>query len=380
MSIITDNFTFTSKDYDIKFSPLTEHKELQDSWKLLEQQSNTSFFLSWDWISTWLNLHPSPKSLFLLTISHKNQLVCIGIFTEKQLTRCKLFNYKCLILHECGDTLDNITTEFNSLLIHNKHQENITEALKDTFSSMLNHWDVISLPGLKNKTISTSIPAHSIIHSHKKPHYWVNLDDIRLSSKDYLSHLSKNTRSQIKQTNREYKRFGPIEVTLAKNIQEAKEYFDKLIKLHETHWKSKHINSSFLEPPVLEFHKQLINKCFIKGHIILAHVKAGTTDLGYLYNFSYNNQNYAYQSGIKPQKDNKLRPGLLMHRLLIEKLMNTNTQSYDFMAGEYRYKKSLSSHNANISWSFIMRQTPVNQALNYLNCYFTKNEKQATIK
>jgi len=366
------SFNFITENWEVEFSHLTNYSHLEESWSLLEEQADCDFFLSWDWICTWLNLHPSPEDLYLLSIKHHQEVICLGIFTERQLSRCKIFSYKSLLLHESGDQLDNITIEFNSLLIHSKHQKSITKLLKQVFSRLLEDRGLISFPGIKNKTIINSIPEDCIIHSADKPHYWVNLKDINASTDSYLSSLSKNTRSQITQSINKYKKNGPLKIQFAQNTDEAINYLDHLIELHQVYWQHKQKNSSFLEDSVIEFHKKLITRCFEKGSIILAHISAGETDLGYLYNFSYNKRIYAYQSGIELHQDNKYRPGLIAHTLLIEKLLNTEVEKYDFMAGEYRYKKSLSSHQENMKWLYMMKNTFINRTLNSLNCFFTK--------
>ena len=366
------SFNFVSENWEVDFSHLAEYSHLEKSWPLLEKHSDCDFFLSWDWIHTWLTLHPHPEDLYLLSIKHHTEVISLGIFTEHQLSRCKIFSFKSLLLHECGGQLDNITTEFNSILIHSKYQESITEPLKLTFSRLLNLEELISFPGTKNKTIINSVPEECITHSADKPHYWINLKDIRTSTNTYLSFLSKNTRSQITQSINKYKKIGPLEVKLAQNADEAINYLERLIKLHQQYWRHKQKSSSFLEESVIEFHKKLIINCFEKGHIILAHISAGKTDLGYLYNFSYNKRIYSYQSGIKLQQDNKYRPGLIAHTLLIEQLLDTDAEKYDFMAGEYRYKKSLSSHKENMTWLYFMKNTFLNRTLNSLNCFFTK--------
>lgn len=362
----------TLDNWDIQLGHFSTQENIKAAWVKLETESDCSFFLSWDWISTWLKQHSSKENLFLLEISKSKKIVCLGLFTEKTLKRCKLFNYKSLLLHEAGTPLDDITIEFNSLLIHREYQQQINTPIEALFTQILKQWDTISLPGLSSKIEINSAPKNAIIHPKSTPHYWVDLNKIRSSSQSYLSFLNKNTRSQIKQSHNRYKEQGPIEITLAKSKQEALEYFKNLTCLHKNYWKSKQKQSSFLQTQVIEFNETLINDHFDNNHILLARIRAGNIDIGYLYNFSYKGQVYAYQSGIEYNADNKFRPGLLSHKLLIDELLRSDARTYDFMAGEYRYKKSLSSHQGKLNWLFIMKSSIINKTLNRLNCYFSK--------
>lgn len=371
MKAIQSTIKITLEDWEIQLCRFSTQENLKPAWIQLEAESDCSFFLSWDWISTWLKQHTSPENLLILHISHNKNTIGLGLFTEKMLKRCKLFKYKSLLLHETGCTLDDITIEFNSLLVHRRYQQLIQNPLEMLFSEILKEWDTISLAGLTNKFLIKPALKHSIIHSNSKPHYWVDLERIRSSSQSYLSFLNKNTRSQIRQSYNNYNKLGPIEITLAQSKKEALDYFDNLLHLHTEYWKSKQKLSSFLQAQVLEFNKTLINDHFEKNHILLARIRAGNIDIGYLYNFSYNGHIYAYQSGIQYNTDNKFRPGLLSHKLLIDELLRSKAHSYDFMAGEYRYKKSLSSHQGELQWSFIMKNTLINKLLNRINCYLS---------
>jgi CelD/BcsL family acetyltransferase involved in cellulose biosynthesis len=72
-------------------------------------------------------------------------------------------------------------------------------------------------------------------------------------------------------------------------------------------------------------------------------VRIGSADraIGYLSNFRYRGQIYAYLSGFLYDADPKLKPGLVSHALCIETHLRGGAAIYDFMAGDNRYKASL---------------------------------------
>ena len=65
-----------------------------------------------------------------------------------------------------------------------------------------------------------------------------------------------------------------------------------------------------------------------------------------------------YQSGIAYEADNRLKPGLVCHAHAVAYNAAAGHRIYDFLGGEARYKKSLSTdaaHVRELTWSTIQR-------------------------
>lgn len=72
--------------------------------------------------------------------------------------------------------------------------------------------------------------------------------------------------------------------------------------------------------------------------------------IGVLLNFRHKKRVYAYQSGFHYSADNRLKPGLVCHVLAAQHAFNEGAQSYHFMAGESRYKRSLGNATERLVW------------------------------
>jgi CelD/BcsL family acetyltransferase involved in cellulose biosynthesis len=59
---------------------------------------------------------------------------------------------------------------------------------------------------------------------------------------------------------------------------------------------------------------------------------------------------YSYQSGFNYEEDNRLKPGLVSHRVAIEHCLAAGDAVYDFLAGDDRYKRSLGTHGGRLFW------------------------------
>jgi len=60
-----------------------------------------------------------------------------------------------------------------------------------------------------------------------------------------------------------------------------------------------------------------------------------------------------YQSGLRYEDDNRLKPGLIAHSLAIQHYLDGKASEYDFLAGErgrVQYKQSLGSCKRQLMW------------------------------
>lgn len=154
--------------------------------------------------------------------------------------------------------------------------------------------------------------------------------------------LSKNTRAQVRRSNKRLSdAYGKLSIEEASKEQ-ACDYFESLGKFHVKKWGSSPEGSGFNNPYFIAHHTHLITRFF--ENVSLVRVLAGGTVVGYSYNLVYENQIYFYCSGINYEfEDKKIKPGYTMHFLLMQFYKEKGFAWYDFLGGESRYKKSLSS-------------------------------------
>ena len=79
-------------------------------------------------------------------------------------------------------------------------------------------------------------------------------------------------------------------------------------------------------------------------------VSTNTQVIGILYNFIHKNKVYFYQSGFQYSDDNRLKPGLVTHFLAINLCLEQGLSEYDFLAGDSRYKASLTQDSRKLHW------------------------------
>jgi hypothetical protein len=100
-----------------------------------------------------------------------------------------------------------------------------------------------------------------------------------------------------------------------------------------------------------------MNEAHITSKTVVASLKIKEELAGCLYCFIDNNCAYFYLSAYKPIEDNRIKLGLSLHSLFIQWLIENRSdiKKYDFLAGEARYKKSLSSHQDDHSYIVVQK-------------------------
>jgi CelD/BcsL family acetyltransferase involved in cellulose biosynthesis len=94
---------------------------------------------------------------------------------------------------------------------------------------------------------------------------------------------------------------------------------------------------------------------FARNEVQYLRLRAGDTTFAYLYNFVCAGNAHFYLSGIDYSVGEQYRPGLLAHWLAIERNLSAGHHSYDFLAGDARYKRSLCTGQDRTVWLVLQR-------------------------
>lgn len=194
----------------------------------------------------------------------------------------------------------------------------------------------------------------------EQPSFHVDFDRVRTEhGGDYLAALSANTRQQLRRSRRlAEQQLGPLAIDRAVDTEQALGWFDATAPLHRARWAGPSGSpsaSGFDNPAFVAFHRRLIGLGFAEGMIDYLRVRAGDTPLAYLYNFVAGGRVQFYLSGVDHTIDPSMRPGLLAHWCAIEHALAKGGRAYDFLAGDARYKRSLSTGGGRTMWLALER-------------------------
>jgi CelD/BcsL family acetyltransferase involved in cellulose biosynthesis len=318
---------------------------LADQWRALEHRSDASFFLSWIWIGCLAaERFPNP---ILVEATEDGRTVALALFN-----RVRRWGLPVLYLHESGDPdLDCPYIEHNGVLTEAGRAAELTllclEAVAHRYRLVLSGIDDICLDSIRSVAGFTRM-------RRAQPAHFADLAKLREAGADYLATRSPNTRQQIRRSERYFADLadgGPVTITEAASVPEGLAMLESLAGLHQATWVSRGKPGAFAKPFFRRFHRALVEAGLPAGMIALQKVAIGDIIIGYLYNFRFRNQMLAYQSGLHYRNEvSAARPGLLAHAAAIREAALQNIEIYDFLAGDDRYKRSLSESSHTLSW------------------------------
>ena len=333
------------------YDPRTQRDQVDEIWARLCERAPHSFFLSPGWTALWLDTLPAGVDVFLFVAQAQGAPFAAGFFGAREVTRHGAFRIRQLSLnHTLDDDVDSLTLEYNGMLVDPSAKISLLQLI-DGLSARA--WDELLLPLLAvgdSPELSDDIAAAQFRVERKEiSSYFVDLDQVRERDMEFLALVSKNKRVQIRRSLKEYEKEGEVILESAGSTSEALAMLDELRELHQAEWQQRGLPGAFSIDYFNDFHRGLIERRFDSGEIQLLRVRAGANTVGVLYNFIYRGQVLFYQSGLAYREGNVYRPGLVSHHLAVRHNASLGHRSYDFLAGEGQYKKSLATGHATMT-------------------------------
>ncbi len=314
-------------------------------WRLLEAVANPSPFQTWTWIGCAAERFADP----LLIEAHDAEgRLGIALWNRRR----SWLAGDSLWLHESGDpALDAVFTEHNDPLLARRAPEGLLAAMlraalwpRDGRAPRL----VLSGVGAAARDAALQAGAIALPGPDRAAPY---VDFARVpSGVAYIEQLSRNTRQQLRRSDRAYAAQGPLRIERAADAGQAQSFLNALIVLHAATWAARGKPGAFATEPVRRFHRRLIGRG-APDEVELLRITAGGLVVGYLYNLVHGGWACAYQSGFDyPGAGPHEKPGLTCHHLAIEMHRARGGTSYDFLGGADRYKRSLSNTERVLHW------------------------------
>lgn len=315
-------------------------------WLQFEQPANGSFFTTWCWIGTWLKTLPAGIGLLLLLAFRNGEPAGVAIGTRRDITRHLFVRARQLHFNSTGDSaFDCIFIEHNDFAGEAGSLEDFIRWFAQTDCEI----DELILPGIDS--IAGARVEGCLQHLHKQPAF----SNKGLQAADGIGGgLSRNTRSQLARSMRQYEQAGELQIEEADSAATALEFFAALKELHVRSWTRRGKPHAFRHDYFETFHRALIREAFPNGNIQLLKISAGGVAIGYLYNFRHREKTYAYQSGFVNDSGD-LRPGYVSHALAMQHNAARGIVEYDFLAGANQLKRSLGKNEYAMEWKTIAK-------------------------
>lgn len=335
-----------------------EWNNIKPIWKRIFGESGASFFLSDDWVDTWLNvfgaeLHPE------ILIFHSNDEPVGACVLVHRLCWLKCIPLRRVYLNCAGENeSDGTAIEYNRLMCLPGHEQGVSSSLHQYLQQK--SWDELILSGIERQAGAQQLQDEAFrVQTDERSCLYIDLAALRNKDVTYESTLSANARQQIRRSIRLYEESaGPVSLQQAATQGEAFCFFNELIALHQKSWQAKGEAGAFSSAKFRKFHERLIERTFCENRVHLLRVVAGDQVIGVLYNFYYGGRVYFYQSGFMYQDDKRMKPGLVTHYFAINHYRALpDALEYDLLAGDSQYKRSLANSQRMLEWVVVQKPT-----------------------
>ncbi|MBF6619475.1 MAG: GNAT family N-acetyltransferase [Patulibacter sp.] len=172
---------------------------------------------------------------------------------------------------------------------------------------------------------------------------------------DLASVLASGPRRRLRASLRAFEARGALTIDWPEDAAGALAILDELVVLHQRRWTAAGESGSFASTRFLGFHRDLVAHLVPTGQAAVVRVRCGSETVACVYGLIDGDTLLFYQSGVADYDDNRLRPGLVAHAVFMDACRSRGLERYDFLAGDYRYKRELATGETTLHSCVVQR-------------------------
>lgn len=315
-----------------------EFQALDGDWnELLERSRADSFFLTWEWVSTWISCFSDGCQLRVIEARRRSDGLLLGIAPLAIYVRrwVSLQAWKELAFVGRGLSPDHL-----DFVMRSGHEERVGRALLDQVLAMRLDWDLLHLEGLVPSSVIVPLLEDMV------PRSGLHMDTvvcpyIRLRSDftAWLGSLAKRRRYRIRRNQLSLEQAFPeqIRVRRVTGSEDFESALPTLAQLHQEVRRAKGTSNVFRSPPFVRFHRQLGLWLLRRGRLRLYLLEIAGIDVAAVYCFRYRERVLFYATGYdRGYADYSPGVYLLLHA--IKESIAEHAEVFDFLRGDESYK------------------------------------------
>ncbi len=367
-----NSLSFSESQTDAQLQPLAlewypseESASILLQWQELEQELGSHTIMnSAAWVRTWLEHYGDLVPAQFVLGRRDGEIKAIALITDGIDQLDGPFRMRTKHLGTAGEPeSSSVCVEYNDILVAETDRDEfccrlLEEIVRDPT------WDEFRLDGFDSSAADRFI--HSIesgccrssststkhdIHIQQQASRYFDLAVARETSCEPISNLGKSTRKAIR---RALNALQPLEMDWAESMEEAESIFADMIRLHQQRWTNVGQPGVYDCTRFVNFHTAMLKQLFAERKVVLFRVRRQDQVIGCVQLFVNDSRLLLYQCGWAESLPN-ISPGLVVQYLCIEEALSRGFDAYDFLAGEMRYKQSLSTDQQTLSWVSIQR-------------------------
>ena len=287
-----------------------------------------------------------------MEVKSSEEVVALGLFCEQKHKRPLGFNVQTLHLNMTGsEQRDQIWPEYNGLLCMPEYKQLIYPQLLanlfqfhryiDEFDAgLVSREDLIEL-GREGFVFDTQVETKT---------YGLELPD---SSGHLALPFSSSLKNQLSRSKRLLQEQGSLEITFEFDRDKVQQKFNEMAGLHKQAWGQE---SGFHNHYFVDFHQRLIeSSCDIQP--MVASLAVNGNVIARNLNYQAGSTLCFYLGVAEKNTDNRIKSGLLLHAETVQAMQQWQCNKYDFLAGDYQYKKRMSNKVSDMCRTRIKRSS-----------------------
>jgi CelD/BcsL family acetyltransferase involved in cellulose biosynthesis len=315
---------------------LNKLPELEEVWKkILDLSKCKNLFLTYEWITVWLNHFWKDKPILFLLI--KNEKGPVGLAP-------------LLVDREKGVLVFPVNGHSYrpDLIFGGDHEEMLKilfSHLRDRFRRVnlclykveLNSFLVKILPHVAREC--RIVPVFKKISS--SPFLSISTD-----WQNFLKSKSKHFREEQKRKVNKMAKTGQLDFVKISNPGQIHEAMQDILIIERNSWKEKEGASFTVGPGLQEFYLD-VAETFAKKHSLCTYlVYLNSVPIAHLFGIAYENRYYALKTSYD-ESYKELSPGVVLFNYALQDIFQSNLKEFDFLGVESRWKNEIASGTRN---------------------------------
>jgi CelD/BcsL family acetyltransferase involved in cellulose biosynthesis len=335
----------------------------REEWNsLLERSDANSIFLTWEWISAWLDVVAPETELFtVLARDTHGELTGIAPF---YLTRLRWLNWlKLRCLRVLGDW--HTGAEYPWLILRQQREEAAIKAFVNTLMATQSHWDCIWLPKVASWVGSVDVflrECRSVgLHVHQRlaPFAVVDLPG---DYGEYLNRLSAKVKKNLRRESHHLMSAHQVNLIRCEDPIDLPRFLSALFHLHHKRWSKLGKPGAFAKRPrVRDFYERFSPAALDRQWLRVYALEVDGIVYAVQYGCAYNGVLYQLQEGFDPEFGTGL--GGILRSLAIQDCIKAGLREYDFLGGFTEHKQRWGSRLRQGYDIFIGKRSLRNDAL-----------------
>ena len=326
-----------SKELTIKVFDDIHDVDLKKAWVKLQYENDVFPQMHYEWMEPWVRLRFGKRKLHIVAVLEKDEIIAIAPFCIENKIGLK-------ILH----TIPIHFGDFYSI-ISNESKE-IIEVILEYLKSCIN-WSVVHFFNVNNKNTLSACLSNNKDFKEKKvvDIHEANFDG--LSFQEYLLTLSKNTRGQYRNKWNRLSKKGDVKLEAITSSESYELNTAEMNKIYNLRWKNDNI--PLLTQAYYNMRNEAIKPYFDKKSAILYRLSLNDEAIAYRLGFLHNKTFFEWKVIYNPEYS-YYSPGNLLVGKIIEDILPKGFNRFNFMTGDYRYKKSwVSEKNTSTNYEYL---------------------------